>query len=56
MTEQLTITGDSVIAGLIEGFISPSNLPIEAKLVFGPLVGLALYALLLTVGRSNLRG
>src|SRR5438128_482501 len=40
-----------VIAGLIEGFISPSELPTAAKLAIGPLAGMALYALLLTVGR-----
>jgi uncharacterized membrane protein SpoIIM required for sporulation len=40
-----------VIAGLVEGFISPSDLLISAKLVFGPLLGIGLYALLLTVGR-----
>jgi uncharacterized membrane protein SpoIIM required for sporulation len=44
-----------VVAGLIEGFISPSDLPIEVKLVFGPLMGIGLYALLLTVGRKRLR-
>jgi len=42
-----------VVAGLIEGFISPSDLAIEAKLVLGPLMGLGLYALLLTVGRKR---
>jgi uncharacterized membrane protein SpoIIM required for sporulation len=36
-----------VIAGLIEGFISPSGLPREAKLLFGALTGLALYLFLL---------
>ena len=40
-----------VIAGLIEGFISSSELPIVAKLAIGPLAGVALYSLLLTVGR-----
>jgi uncharacterized membrane protein SpoIIM required for sporulation len=42
-----------VVAGLIEGFISPSELPVLAKLVIGPLSGIALYALLLTVGRAK---
>ncbi len=42
-----------VIAGLIEGFISPSELPIVAKLAIGPLAGVALYSLLLTVGRAR---
>jgi uncharacterized membrane protein SpoIIM required for sporulation len=41
-----------VVAGLIEGFISPSDLPIALKLAIGPLAGATLYALLLTVGRS----
>jgi uncharacterized membrane protein SpoIIM required for sporulation len=44
-----------VVAGLIEGFISPSDLAIEVKLVFGPVAGLGLYALLLTVGRKRRR-
>ena len=42
-----------VVAGLIEGFVSPSELPMVAKLIVGPLLGAALYALLLTVGRSR---
>jgi uncharacterized membrane protein SpoIIM required for sporulation len=42
-----------VIAGLIEGFISPSELPVPVKLVVGPLTGIALYALLLSVGRRR---
>jgi uncharacterized membrane protein SpoIIM required for sporulation len=42
-----------VIAGLIEGFVSPSEIPIAAKIVIGPLAGVALYALLLTVGRQR---
>jgi len=41
-----------VVAGLVEGFISPSDLPIEVKLAFGPLAGVGLYVLLLTVGRK----
>src|ERR1700681_26844 len=40
-----------VVAGLIEGFVSPSDLPIVVKLLIGPLAGIGLYALLLTVGR-----
>jgi uncharacterized membrane protein SpoIIM required for sporulation len=40
-----------VVAGLIEGFVSPSDLAIPVKLAFGPVAGLALYSLLLTVGR-----
>ncbi|HLZ27167.1 MAG TPA: stage II sporulation protein M [Chloroflexota bacterium] len=41
-----------VVAGLIEGFISPSDLPIGIKLAIGPLAGVGLYTLLLTVGRQ----
>jgi uncharacterized membrane protein SpoIIM required for sporulation len=44
-----------VVAGLIEGFVSPSELPIEAKLFIGPLTGVVLYALLFTVGRNGVR-
>ena len=40
-----------VVAGLIEGFVSPGELPMAAKLAFGPIAGLILYALLFTVGR-----
>jgi uncharacterized membrane protein SpoIIM required for sporulation len=42
-----------VVAGLMEGFISPSELPVGVKLAIGPLAGLALYALLLTVGKPS---
>ena len=42
-----------VVAGLIEGFVSPSELPLEVRLAVGPLAGLALYALLFTVGRAQ---
>jgi uncharacterized membrane protein SpoIIM required for sporulation len=42
-----------VVAGLIEGFVSPSDLPLALKLALGPLAGVALYALLLTVGRNR---
>jgi uncharacterized membrane protein SpoIIM required for sporulation len=44
-----------VVAGLIEGFVSPSDLAIQVKLVFGPAIGLVLYALLLTVGRAKFK-
>src|SRR5438552_5155550 len=40
-----------VVAGLIEGFISPSEAPIAVKLTIGPVTGILLYALLLTVER-----
>lgn len=36
-----------VIAGLVEGFVSPSDLPRELKLALGPLTALALYTFLL---------
>ena len=36
-----------VIAGLLEGFVSPSALPPELKLTIGPLTALALYLFLL---------
>jgi uncharacterized membrane protein SpoIIM required for sporulation len=42
-----------VIAGLIEGFISPGELPVEAKLAMGPLTAVALYSLLFRVGRGS---
>jgi uncharacterized membrane protein SpoIIM required for sporulation len=36
-----------IVAGLIEGFISPSGLPDAVKLAFGPVTGIALYLWLL---------
>jgi uncharacterized membrane protein SpoIIM required for sporulation len=42
-----------VVAGLVEGFISPGDLPIPAKIAIGPLLGCVLYAALLTVGRAK---
>src|SRR5205823_5652670 len=41
-----------IVAGMIEGFISPSELPMWLKLIIGPTVGAVLYALLLTIGRN----
>ena len=41
-----------VVAGLIEGFISPGEAPVPLKLAIGPLTAIVLYALLLTVGRT----
>jgi len=41
-----------VIAGLIEGFVSPSEAPTTLKLAIGPAAGLVLYTLLLSVGRG----
>ena len=42
-----------VVAGVIEAFVSPSELPTAAKLLIGPALGAILYGLLLTVGRSR---
>jgi uncharacterized membrane protein SpoIIM required for sporulation len=44
-----------VVAGLIEGFISPSEVPVAIKLAIGPIAGALLYTLLLTVGRKPRR-
>ena len=44
-----------VIAGTIEGNISPSDVPFTAKLAIGLATGCALYAYLLLTGRSNTR-
>ena len=41
-----------MIAGLIEGFISPSDLPLWVKLSVSFGTGIALYAYLLGVGRN----
>jgi uncharacterized membrane protein SpoIIM required for sporulation len=41
-----------IAAGLLEAFVSPSDLPAPAKLVIGPLTGLALYSYLLLAGRQ----
>jgi uncharacterized membrane protein SpoIIM required for sporulation len=42
-----------IVAGLIEGFVSPSEIATPVKLVLGPLAGLALFALLFTVGHQT---
>jgi uncharacterized membrane protein SpoIIM required for sporulation len=42
-----------VVAGLIEGFISPSALPWPVKLAVGMTTGAALYWYWLRVGRGN---
>ena len=42
-----------VIAGLIEGFVTPSALPDAAKLAVGAATGLALYSWLLLAGRRR---
>jgi uncharacterized membrane protein SpoIIM required for sporulation len=44
-----------VVAGLIEGFISPSDLPLTVKLAVAVLSGVALYAYLLLAGRERKR-
>jgi uncharacterized membrane protein SpoIIM required for sporulation len=40
-----------VVAGVVEANVSPSDLPIAAKLMLGPLLALCLYAALFTLGR-----
>ena len=45
-----------VVAGLIEGFVTPSSLPDPAKLAVGAGTGLALYAWLLLAGRRGASG
>jgi uncharacterized membrane protein SpoIIM required for sporulation len=42
-----------VIAGIIEGFLSPSNLPAAVKYGTGILTGLAMYSYLLLAGRGE---
>src|SRR5438445_6468137 len=42
-----------ILAGTIEAFASPSELPIAAKLLIGPLAGCVLCALLLSIGRAT---
>jgi uncharacterized membrane protein SpoIIM required for sporulation len=44
-----------VIAGLIEGFISPSTLPLALKLAISLISGIVLYAYLILVGRPGRR-
>lgn len=41
-----------VIAGIIEGFLSPSNLPVWIKIGTGVLTGIAMYSYLFLVGRE----
>jgi uncharacterized membrane protein SpoIIM required for sporulation len=45
-----------VIAGLIEGLVSPSDLPASVRYVIGPLAGVVLWVLLLRIGRTGNRG
>ena len=42
-----------VIAGLIEGFISPSDLPVGFKIATGVLTGIGMYSYLALIGRSE---
>jgi len=42
-----------IVAGTIEGFVSPSTLPPEAKLAFGVLTAIALYSYLFLAGRTS---
>jgi uncharacterized membrane protein SpoIIM required for sporulation len=42
-----------VIAGIIEGFISPQPIPAVIKIGIGALTGIALYSYLLLAGRDN---
>jgi uncharacterized membrane protein SpoIIM required for sporulation len=42
-----------VIAGIIEGFLSPSSLPPIVKFATGISTGIAMYAYLFLVGREN---
>jgi uncharacterized membrane protein SpoIIM required for sporulation len=44
-----------VLAGLIEGFISPSALPPAVRISFGLLMGLLLYSYLIFAGRGRSR-
>jgi uncharacterized membrane protein SpoIIM required for sporulation len=45
-----------VIAGMIEGFLSPSNLPAAVKIATGLGTGLAMYTYLFAAGRSPAKG
>jgi uncharacterized membrane protein SpoIIM required for sporulation len=42
-----------VFAGIIEGFLSPSNLPVEIKIGTGILTGIAMFSYLFLVGRET---
>lgn len=44
-----------VIAGIIEGFISPSDIPAAAKIAVGVATGIAMYSYLLFVGREKIK-
>ena len=42
-----------VVAGLIEGFISPSSLPAMMKIAVGVLSGILMYGYLMLAGRKE---
>lgn len=42
-----------IVAGLLEGYVSPSDLPLAGRLVIGPLAGIVLCVLLCSVGRTS---
>jgi uncharacterized membrane protein SpoIIM required for sporulation len=42
-----------IVAGLLEGNVSPGPLPAPVKEIIGPLAGVALYALLFSLGRGK---
>jgi uncharacterized membrane protein SpoIIM required for sporulation len=42
-----------VVAGIIEGFVSPSDLPVALKIATGVLTGIAFFSYLLFVGRER---
>lgn len=45
-----------VLAGIIEGFISPAPIPASIKYSVGAITGIALYSYLLLAGRDNIEG
>jgi hypothetical protein len=42
-----------IVAGIIEGFISPQPIPAIIKISIGVLTGIALYSYLLLAGRDD---
>jgi hypothetical protein len=45
-----------VVAGIIEGFISPAPIPAAIKFSVAAITGIALYSYLLLAGRSEREG